>query len=111
MITPATARVFPLLRRAPLPALLGLAAVLVGPGSADAGATSCITGSDGEIVEYDEEQIRELRRTIEATCDCASFTGSGPGTGRADYKRCVKDAVRSAVLTGDLRNRCRTHGE
>jgi predicted dienelactone hydrolase len=57
----------------------------------------------GDATLGDQRALAMLRTTVEANCPCVSFTGP---LGRRAYARCVRGAIRDALLAGTLRGNC-----
>ncbi len=86
--------------------VIGLLALLaLVSGAAAQSATTCLTGTAPAVLA-DAEQIASLRATIDAACPCASFDGSA-GKANADYLRCVRRELATALASGNLRSRCK----
>lgn len=83
---------------------IALVGVLVSPSSSPAATAPCL-GAAPEAAG-DAAALAAVRMEIEASCPCASFTGTGRQTHR-DYLFCVNDVLKQAVRDETLRATCR----
>jgi hypothetical protein len=93
------------LRRAVGVALLGALVQVCAAHAAAGPEDDCLTGSD-PVVASDAAQVRSVRGTIEATCDCSIYDGSDEFEKR-DYTRCVLGVLDAELTAGALRAECR----
>jgi predicted dienelactone hydrolase len=74
--------------------------LIVTPARAD---DACLEG--GSYLT-DRRAIDGVRADIEATCPCASYTGT-PGNDRKEYQKCAKDVLKAALAAAELRSKCK----
>jgi hypothetical protein len=72
---------------------------------AQAGTTSCLTGTDPSVAN-DLTQITAIRALIDVACVCSSFDGSR-GLTHTSYVACARSIVNAQTLAAKLRTQCK----
>jgi len=68
--------------------------------AAAAAQDACLSGAS---TLGDQRALAALRTTVDASCQCASFTGP---LGRRRYAACVRSQIAAALHAGTLRGEC-----
>jgi len=68
---------------------------------------ACVVGTDPEVA-LDTARIASLRDQIAVQCVCADYDASSSATGHGAYVRCARTLIRDAVVSGQLRRKCRS---
>jgi hypothetical protein len=83
-----------------------LTIIILSPAATPAALTeTCLTGTAPDVAN-DAQQIRAVRKMVDATCVCSSFNGS-PGHTHIRYVACATDVINAQVAAAHLRTRCK----